>query len=103
MQMTVPFSEGEGSSTTTTQPTHHAVLSAGGLVTCLTTDSSVGLAQTTTSPQLGNASGGQAVTFSPGTPILVHSPEFHAHSPSNNAESISMTSDPSQVSLNVYE
>lgn len=75
--MAVPYSEGGGSAAAVSQP---AVLSTGGLVTCLP-DNSLALGQSA-SASLGNAGSGAPVTFSPGAPILVQSPqEIHARSP----------------------
>lgn len=74
--MTVPYAEADGSSSTA-QP---AVLSTGGLVTCLTTENSISIGQSS-SAQVGNSSAG-SMSFSPGTPILVQSPpELHTRSP----------------------
>ena len=74
--MTVPYAESDGSSSAA-QPT---VLSTGGLVTCLTTENSISISQSS-SAQVGN-SNAASVTFSPGTPILVQSPpELHTRSP----------------------
>lgn len=77
LKMAVPYSEGDASNTAVSQP---AVLSSSGLVTCLA-DNTLALGQTT-STSVGNAGSGAPVTFSPGTPILVQSPqEIHARSP----------------------
>ena len=100
MQMTVPYSDNDDGAKNNQPGAAHAVLSDGGLVTCLTTTdaASVSLAaahaanQNSNSSQLTNSS---AVTFSPGTPILVHGSEIHAQN--SASESISMTTDPSQV------
>ena len=81
------------SSTSTTPVSHHhTLLSAGGLVTSLSTESRSSQLVTTTSV----AGSTHHVAFSP--PILVHSPELSVQSPSALAESLSMTTDPSQVS-----
>lgn len=76
--MAVPYSEGDANTTTVTQPT--AVLSTGGLVTCIA-DNSLAIGQAA-STSMGNAPSGTSVTLSPGTSILVQSPqEIHACSP----------------------
>lgn len=96
--MTVPYSSDptDGSSSQST----HTVLSAGGLVTCLATETPISLGQISSAPQLAGSSAVGTMTLSPGASILVHSPELHALSPTDRSnDPTSISTDPSQVCL----